>query len=67
MDWAAVLSFIQGVGFPIACVLIMFQQVEKERDAHKEEMRSMTEALNNNTQILTALKQKLEDLDNHED
>ena len=67
MDWAAVLSFIQGVGFPIACVLIMFQQMEKERDAHKEEMRSMTEALNNNTQILTALKQKLEDLDNHED
>lgn len=67
MDFNVILQFIQGVGFPIACVLIMFQQMEKERDAHKEEMRSMTEALNNNTQILTALKQKLEDLDSHED
>lgn len=67
MDFSTILQFIQGVGFPIACVLIMFQQIEKERDAHKEEMHSMTEALNNNTQILTALKQKLEDLDNHED
>ena len=66
MDWQLVINFIQGIGFPIACVLIMFQQMEKERDAHKEEMRSMTEALNNNTQILTALKQKLEYLDNHE-
>lgn len=67
MDWQLIISFIQGIGFPIACVLIMFQQMEKERDAHKEEMHSMTEALNNNTQILTALKQKLEDLDNNED
>ncbi len=67
MDFSTILQFIQGVGFPIACVLIMFQQMEKERDAHKEEMRSMTEALNNNTQVLTAIQQKLEDLDNHED
>ena len=67
MDFSTIVQVIQGVGFPIACVLIMFQQMEKERDSHKEEMHSITEALNNNTQILTALKQKLEDLDNHED
>jgi len=66
MDWSAVMSFIQGVGFPIACVLIMFGQMEKERDSHKLEMQSMTEALNNNTQILTALKQKLEDMTNED-
>lgn len=62
MDWAAIISFIQGVGFPIACVLIMFQQMDKERESHKEETQKITEALNNNTLILTKLQQQLEDL-----
>lgn len=62
MDWQLVISFIQGVGFPIACVLIMFQQMDKEREAHKEETQKVTDALNNNTLILTELKQKLEDM-----
>lgn len=61
MDWSTVIQFIQGVGFPIACVLIMFQQMDKEREAHREEVEKVTEALNNNTLILTELKQKLED------
>ena len=67
MDWATIISFIQGVGFPIACVLIMFQQMDKEREAHKEETERITLALNNNTLILTELKQKLEDMDKNED
>lgn len=62
MDWAAIISFIQGVGFPIACVLIMFQQMDKEREAHKEETQKITEALNNNTLVLTKLQQQLEDI-----
>ena len=62
MDWSVLIQFIQGVGFPIACVLIMFQQMDKERESHKEESAKMTEALNNNTLILTELKQKLEDI-----
>lgn len=67
MDWGTVIQFIQGVGFPIACVLIMFQQMDKERESHKEETQKITEALNNNTLILTELKQKLEDMDKDED
>lgn len=62
MDWSTVISFVQGVGFPIVCVLIMFDEMHKERDAHKEEMAKVTEALNNNTIILTALKQRLDDM-----
>lgn len=62
MDWAAIISFIQGVGFPIACVLIMFQQMDKERESHKEETQKITEALNNNTLVLTKLQQQLEDI-----
>lgn len=62
MDLTGVLQFIQGIGFPAACVLIMFKQLDEERTAHKEEMRQMTEALNNNTVVLTALKQRLDDM-----
>lgn len=62
MDVAGVLQFIQSIGFPAACVLIMFKQLDEERTAHKEEMRQMTVALNNNTVILTALKQRLDDM-----
>ena len=67
MDISAILSFIQGIGFPAACVIIMFKQLDEERAAHKEEMRQMTEALNNNTVILTALKQRLDDMAVRED
>lgn len=66
MDFTMIIDFIQGVGFPIACVLIMFQQMDKEREAHTEETQRITEALNNNTLILTELKQKLEDMDKNE-
>lgn len=67
MDWTSILQFIQNVGFPIACVFIMFKQLDEERTAHKDEVQKMTEALNNNTQILTALKQQLEDMRKDED
>lgn len=60
MDWGTIISFIQGVGFPIACVLIMFQQMDKEREAHRAEVQQVTEALNNNTLILTELKAQLD-------
>lgn len=60
MDWGTIISFIQGVGFPIACVLIMFQQMDKEREAHRAEVQQVTEALNNNTLILTELKARLD-------
>lgn len=60
MDWGTIISFIQGVGFPIACVLIMFQQMDKEREAHRSEVQQVTEALNNNTLILTELKARLD-------
>jgi len=67
MDWGTIISFIQGVGFPIACVLIMFQQMDKEREAHRAEVQQVTEALNNNTLILTELKAQLDILSGRTD
>ena len=65
-----IIQVIQSLGFPIACVCAMFLMWQKEVKAHDEEMDKMrtaleeqtsatTEALNNNTQILTRILERL--------
>lgn len=65
-----VIQIIQSLGFPIACVICMFAMWQKEVKAHDEEIEKMrstleaqsvatTEALNNNTLILTRILDKL--------
>lgn len=49
MDFA---NLISTMGFPIACTVAMFYLLEKERDAHREETKQMTEAITNNTKIM---------------
>ncbi len=61
-----IIQIIQSLGFPIACVCAMFLMWQKEVKSHDEEMEKMraalaeqtratTEALNNNTVILTKI------------
>ena len=52
-------GLIGNLGFPIACVIAMFYMQNKEREAHKEEMANMTEAINNNTAILSKLLERM--------
>lgn len=65
-----IVNIIQSLGFPIACVVAMFCMWQKEVKSHDEEMESMrrtlneqstatTEALNNNTQVLTRILERL--------
>lgn len=54
-----VIEIIRDLGFPIACVVALFWQNTRLNDQHKEEMNKMVEAVNNNTQVLTALKEKI--------
>lgn len=60
MDINAVTTAISTLGFPIVMCGAMFRYMIKEKDAHKEEMSSMTEALNNNTIILQKLCDRLD-------
>lgn len=60
MDLQTVTALIGSLGFPIAACIAMFSMLNKERENHKEEMDKMTEALNNNTLALQALKGKLD-------
>ena len=65
-----VIQIIQSLGFPIACVIAMFAMWQKEVKSHDDEIEKMrstleaqsvatTEALNNNTLILTRILDKL--------
>lgn len=55
-----IISLIGSLGFPIAACIAMFSMLEKEREEHKAEMAKITEAINNNTLALEALKGKLD-------
>lgn len=60
MDINAVTTAISTLGFPIVMCGAMFWYMLKEKDTHKEEMNSVTEALNNNTLILQKLCDRLD-------
>ena len=72
VEWDVIVTAIQSLGFPIACVIAMFLMWQKEVNSHKEEMTEMrksmeeqnkatVDALNNNTQILNRILSKLGD------
>lgn len=65
-----IIQIVQSLGFPIACVVAMFVMWQQEVKAHDEEMDKMrttletqttatTEALNNNTLVLTRILERL--------
>lgn len=60
MDVQTMTTLIGSLGFPIAACIACFSMLNKERDEHKQEMAKVTEAINNNTIALEALKGKLE-------
>lgn len=60
MDVQALTTIIGSLGFPIAACIACFWMLNKERDDHKEEMRKVTEAINNNTLALTTLTERLD-------
>lgn len=66
MAYEQIVSLIGSVGFPIVCVFAMLyifrQIIIKLEDTHKEELAKVTEAINNNTQVVSEMKKELEQL-----
>lgn len=52
-------NIVSNVGFPIACVAVMFYQMEQERKSHKEESDKWVEAINNNTKVMEKVLEKV--------
>ena len=59
MDLNAFTTLIGSLGFPIVMCLLLYYRMDKQDENHKSEMDKITEALNNNTQALTALSTKI--------
>lgn len=60
MEWVdALIQIISTVGFPIVAAAAMFWKVNKQDEQHKIEMDNVTKALENNTNAVTALTEKL--------
>lgn len=53
-------QLIGNLGFPIACVIVMFHMWNKEREEHREESLKWIEALNRNSDIIAKLSDRLE-------
>lgn len=64
MDVSAVTQLISNVGFPVACTIALFYFWNKERESHKEEMNTLKDAINNNTQVMQRVVDKLGGVDN---
>lgn len=60
MEWIEVITQLVGtIGFPIVAAGAMFWKVNKQDEQHKIEMDNVTKAVENNTNALTALIEKL--------
>ena len=60
MDVNAMLTAIGSIGFPVVMCLLMGQYIVKVEDAHKEESKYFTEAINRNTEALPKLQSLIE-------
>lgn len=59
MDLAAIIELFSNVAVPVACLVAMFYLWDKERSDHKEEMGHITKALENNTIVMTQIRDRL--------
>lgn len=74
MDFNAVVEAVKSLGVAVVMCLLMawfvkymfdkfMTELENEREAHKDEMTVLQEALTNNTVALTTLTERLENND----
>ena len=53
-------TLISNVGFPIFACIMIFKEMEKQRENHKTESEKWVEALNNNTNVMQRLLDKMD-------
>lgn len=59
-----IITLISSVGFPIVCCGVLFLFMYKVNNQHSEDMQRITETINENTQVLIKLAERLgEDID----
>lgn len=60
MDVNVLIQLVGSLGFPVVACGALFWRAVKSDEQHKEEMSKMSEALNNNTNALVKLTERLD-------
>lgn len=58
-----IITVVQNLGIPMACLIATFWLWNKERDEHKESENKMSEAIQNNTLVMQKLIDKIGSLE----
>lgn len=59
LDYELIIQAISTIGFPIVMTGALFWKVNQQDKQHQEQISLLTDALNNNTQVMTKLYVKL--------
>lgn len=59
MDTNAITTLITSVGFPIVVCLICFWYIKTMTESHKDEVKKLAEAIQNNTLVMQQLVDKM--------
>ena len=59
MDFQIIVQFISTLGFPIAVCLICFWYINKKDEQQKEELKQLSDAIENNTKIMEKLYERI--------
>lgn len=63
MDVQTITSLISGVGFPIVMCLMMFKYMQDEQANHKQESDTLKDAINELKVAITALTERINNLE----
>lgn len=55
MDVQLIETIVASIGFPIVMCLLLFYYIQRLNEKHDSEIDKLTEAMNENTKILTQL------------
>ena len=61
-----IITVVQNLGIPMACLIATFWLWNKERDEHKQAEDKMAEAIHNNTLVMQKLIDKLGSLETND-
>lgn len=60
MDYNAIVQTVSSVGFPIVMCLMLYNQMLKTEEVHKQEIAELRKAIENNTLALNNLTTRKE-------
>lgn len=60
MDYNVIVQTVSSVGFPIVMCLMLYNQMLKTEDVHKQEIAELRKAIENNTLALNNLTTRKE-------